>query len=146
MNQYRVPVEEGMIRLFARAIGDANPRFAAGDSATPDEIAAVDAPPTFVQVGMQFDETYEYRPVAGQPWMGSGKEPSGDPVRLKDGTLLRAEQHFQHFKTLHPGVMLHATTHDGASWEKSGRNGTVRFQEIVTEYGTPTARRASARR
>jgi N-terminal half of MaoC dehydratase len=90
VHQYRVPVEEGMIRLFTRAIGDANPRFAAGDSATPDEIAAVDAPPTFVQVGMQFDETYEYRPVAGQPWMGSGKEPSGDPVRLKDGTLLHA--------------------------------------------------------
>jgi hypothetical protein len=90
VHQYRVPVEEGMTRLFTRAIGDANPRFAAGDSATPDETAAVDAPPTFVQVGMQFDETYEYRPVAGQPWMGSGKEPSGDPVRLKDRTLLHA--------------------------------------------------------
>jgi hypothetical protein len=35
MNTYRAPVEEGMIRLFARAIGDANPRFAASDLETP---------------------------------------------------------------------------------------------------------------
>jgi hypothetical protein len=35
MNTYRVPVEEGMIRLFARAIGYANPRFAGGDLETP---------------------------------------------------------------------------------------------------------------
>jgi hypothetical protein len=137
MNNYRVPVEEGMIRLFARAIGDANPRFAAGDSATPVEIAAVDAPPTFVQVGMQFDPTYAYRPVPGQPWMGSGKEPSGDPDRLKEGTLLHAEQSFQYFQSLHPGVMLQATTFDGKSWEKRGRNGTLRFREIITEYHTP---------
>jgi hypothetical protein len=35
--------------------------------------------------------------------------------------------------------MLHATTYDGASWERSGRrNGTLRFPE----YRTPDGARA----
>ena len=68
----RFPIEGGHIMMFARSIGDPNSVYYDGEKAL--------APPTFVQSSAQFDPDYFLRPKIGQPWFGSGKEPTG--IRL----------------------------------------------------------------
>src|SRR5690606_28988464 len=96
-------------------------------------------PPTFVQASAQFDPDYGLRPKIGQPWFGSGKNPTG--VQRTGGGGggggggLHAEQHYEYHRPLRAGDVLTATTTPGKTWEKQGRRGgTLLFSESVTEY------------
>jgi N-terminal half of MaoC dehydratase len=137
----RFPIEAGHIMMFARAIGDPNPVYSDADAASHTEVGGIIAPPTFVQASAQFDPSYPLRPKVGEPWFGSGKEPSG--IRRSaggsggggGGTGLHAEQHFEYHRPLRPGDVLSATVRPGKTWEREGRRaGKLVFSESITEY------------
>jgi N-terminal half of MaoC dehydratase len=149
----RFPVEEGSIMMFARAIGDPNPIYSDHEYAARTRFGAVLAPPTYVQASAQFDPDYPLRPKIGEPWFGSGRQPTGTPPSEASsgsgsgsdgdgsdgggsggGTGLHAEQHFTYHRPLVAGDVLSATTRRGDSWEKQGRSGKLLFSELLTEY------------
>jgi hypothetical protein len=139
----RFPIEAGHIMLFARAIGDPNPIYADAEYARTTEVGGIIAPPTFVQASAQFDPDYPLRPRIGEPWFGSGREPTGrapSPTTggsssRSGGTGLHAEQHFEYHRPLRVGDVLHAETRQGATWEKQGRRaGRLVFSELITEF------------
>lgn len=133
----RFPVEAGHILMFARSIGDPNPVYEDEATAQAGEAGGIMAPPTFVQASAQFDPDYVLRPKIGQPWFGSGKEPSGVSREGGGGGGggLHAEQHYEYHRPLRAGEVLTATTIPGATWEKEGRRaGKLVFSESVTEY------------
>ena len=137
----RFPVEEGAILMFARAIGDPNPIYSDADYAKSTEVGGIVAPPTFVQSSAQFDPDYPLRPKIGEPWFGSGKNPTG-VVResgrgsggSSGGTGLHAEQEFIYHRPLRPGDVLRGTIRAGKQWEKQGRSGKLVFGEHFTDY------------
>jgi hypothetical protein len=134
----RFPVEASHILMFARAVGDPNPVYDPSQTA-PEDIVA---PPTFAQASAQFDPDYFLRPKVGEPWFGSGKEPTG--VKPKEssgggggggGGGLHAEQHFTYHRHIRPGDVLTGTVKPGKTWEKEGkRSGKLVFSESITEY------------
>jgi hypothetical protein len=136
------PVEAGHILMFARSVGDPNPIYRDAAYAATTEVGAVIAPPTFVQASAQFDPDYPLRPVIGQQWFGSGKNPTSVTKSEGSGTggggnggVLHAEQHYEYHQPLRAGEVLTATTKPGKSWEKEGRRGgTLQFSESITEY------------
>jgi acyl dehydratase len=136
----KFPVEAGHIMMFARAIGDANPIYYDEEYAKTTEPGGIIAPPTFIQAGDQFDPDYILRPKIGQPWIGSGKEPtgikpgaSGDMIELAN--VLHAEQHYEYHRPLRPGDVLTATVRPGKQWEKEGRrSGKLVFFEAIIEF------------
>jgi hypothetical protein len=129
----RFPVEATHIMMFARAIGDPNPAYADPDSPEAQALGGVVAPPTFAMAGSQFDPDTVLRPKLGQPWFGSGREPSG-VVREGSG-LLHAEQVFEYHQPLRAGMELVATEREGKSWEKeSKRGGMLKFSETITDF------------
>ncbi len=136
----RFPVEASHILMFARSIGDPNPIYADVDQAAQSEFGAVIAPPTFVQASAQFDPDYFQRPKIGEPWFGSGKEPTGIKMVKSSGGGgggggLHAEQHYEYHKPLKAGDVLTATNKAGETWEKQGkRAGKLVFSESITEY------------
>lgn len=158
----RFPVEYGHIVMFARAVGDPNPVYHDEEQAAKSEAGGIIAPPTFVAGGAQFDADYGLRPKPGQPWFGSGKEPSGarregggggaaggsgGPAQRsgaaarsaaaprQGGTGLHAEQHYTYHRHLRPGDVLRAVSKPGETWEKEGRRaGKLVFRESITEY------------
>ena len=150
----RFPIEHGHVMMFARSIGDPNPAYYVEDAI---------APPTFVQASAQFDPNYGLRPKIGQPWHGSGKEPTGRRPQAEagggaggggaggggaggggggrprggggGGTGLHAELHDVYHRTPRVGDVLTASTKPGKTWEKEGRRaGKLVFSESVTEY------------
>ena len=128
------PVEAGHIMLFARAVGDTNQIYYDADYAQGTEPGSVIAPPTFVQASAQFNPDYYLRPKPGQPWFGSGKEPTG-VARSEGGGGLHAEQHYIYHRHPKPGDVLTATVKPGKTWEKQGRrSGKLIFTESITEY------------
>ncbi len=135
------PVEAGHILMFARSVGDPNPIYSDPDYAKTTEAGAVIAPPTFVQSSAQFDPDYFLRPKIGQPWFGSGKNPTGITRAPGGGGGggggggLHAEQHYEYHRPLRAGDVLTATPLPGKTWEKEGkRSGKLVFSESVTEY------------
>lgn len=138
----KFPIEASHILMFARSVGDDNPIYSDAEYARKTEPGCVIAPPTFAQSSAQFDPDYFLRPKIGQPWFGSGKEPSG--IKREPGGAggsggggggLHAEQHFEYHRHLKPGDVLSATTKPGKAWEKeSKRAGKLMFSESVTEY------------
>jgi hypothetical protein len=134
------PVEASHILMFARSVGDDNKVYADADYAKTTEAGGVIAPPTFAQASAQFDPDYFLRPKIGQPWFGSGKEPTGVTRAAGGGGGgggggLHAEQHFEYHRHLKPGDVLSATTQPGKTWEReSKRAGKLVFSENVTEY------------
>ena len=142
------PIEASPILMFARAVNDPNPIYSDAEHARRSEVGAIIAPPTFTQASAQFDPDYFLRPKIGQPWFGSGKEPSGAVRRAPasggssearpSGAAaggLHAEQHFEYHKPLRAGDVLTAETKPGKTWEKEGkRGGKLLFSESVTEY------------
>jgi acyl dehydratase len=141
----RFPVEAGHIMMFARSVGDPNPIYYDVDYAQQTEVGGIIAPPTFVQASAQFDPDYPLRPKIGEPWFGSGREPTGATSAGDGGagsgggggggTGLHAEQHFEYHRPLRAGDVLSAETRVGKSWEKEGRRaGKLTFTELVTEY------------
>jgi N-terminal half of MaoC dehydratase len=136
----RFPVELGHIMMFARSVGDPNPIYADEEYAADSEVGHVIAPPTFVQAGAQFDPDWPLRPKIGEPWFGSGRNPTGTPRPGGGGgggmaRGLHAEQHFEYHRHLRPGDVLRAETRPGKTWEKEGRRaGKLLFSETITEY------------
>ncbi len=132
----KFPIEAGHIILFARAVGEKNPLYFDEDHAKSTEPGGIIAPPTFVQSSAQFDPDYPLRPKIGEPWFGSGKNPTGiTDVSDGVGRGLHAEQHYEYHRQLKPGDVLAATTKPGKTWEKEGRRaGKLKFSEQVTEY------------
>ena len=136
----KFPVEAGHIMMFARAIGDANPIYYDESFAKTTEPGGIIAPPTFIQAGAQFDPDYFLRPKIGQPWFGSGKEPTGIKPGPDGGTGgggrgLHAEQHYEYHRHLRPGDVLTATIKPGKKWEKEGRrSGKLVFSETIIEF------------
>jgi hypothetical protein len=125
MSSYRFPVEAGHVLQFTRAAGGADPDLATADLA---------APPTFVQSSAQFDPEWPFRPRPGQPWLGSGREPTGDAA-AGDGSILHAEQHFEYHRPLRAGTVLTVSSRPGATWVKQSRTGgELHFAEILTDY------------
>ena len=108
------PVEASHILMFARSVGDDNQVYADPDYAKTTEAGGIIAPPTFAQSSAQFDPDYFLRPKIGQPWFGSGKNPTG-VTRAPGGGGgggggggLHAEQHFEYHRHLKPGDVLTA--------------------------------------
>lgn len=133
----RFPVEASHIMMFARSVGDPNPIYQDEEYAKGAEPGGIIAPPTFVQASSQFDPVAALRPKPGQPWFGSGREPSGTPRGGGGGggTGLHAEQHFEYHRHLRPGDVLSAKTRPGKSWEREGRRaGKLKFSETITDY------------
>jgi hypothetical protein len=138
----RFPVEATHILMFARAIGDPNPINEDEDYARTTEDGHVIAPPTFIQASAQFDPSWPLRPKIGEPWFGSGKEPTSakkNPSRGGGegggGAGLHAEQHFEYHRHLRPGDVLHGVEKPGRRWEKEGRRGgKLSFMETITEF------------
>lgn len=137
----KFPVEAGHIMMFARSVGDANPIYYDEAYASTTEPGTIIAPPTFAQSSAQFDPDYFLRPKIGEPWFGSGKEPTGIKRESSGGGGggggggLHAEQHFEYHRHLKPGDVLTATTKPGETWEKeSKRAGKLIFSESITEY------------
>ena len=133
----KFPIEVGHIMLFARAIGDKNPIYYDEEYAKSTELGSIIAPPTFVRASDQFEPDYPLRPKIGEPWFGSGKNPTGipDPGDRDIRRGLHAEQHYEYRRHPKPGDVLSATTRPGKSWEKQGRRGgKLVFSESITEY------------
>ena len=151
----KFPVEASHIMMFARSVGDPNPVYYDEEHAQNTEPGVIIAPPTFVQASAQFDPDYGLRPKIGQPWFGSGKEPSGArrgpaPAPAAEGsspggsgggrgggggTGLHAEQHYEYHRPLRVGDVLTPTSKPGKTWEKEGRRaGKLVFSEGITEY------------
>jgi N-terminal half of MaoC dehydratase len=135
----RFPVEAGHILMFARSVGDGNPVYSDEEAAKKTEAGGIIAPPTFAQSSAQFDPDYGLRPKVGQPWFGSGKEPSGITRASGGGGGggggLHAEQHFEYHRHLHPGDVLTVEMKPGKTWEKeSKRAGKLTFRERIAEY------------
>jgi hypothetical protein len=121
MGEFRFPVEAGHLLVFARAIGEEDPE-------------TLTAPPTFVQCSSQFDPDWAFRPRPGKPWLGSGREPSGDAAP-GNGSILHAEQHFEYHQPLRAGCVLTVSSAPGKTWTKTSRSGgQLHFAEFVTEY------------
>ncbi|MFW6093352.1 MAG: FAS1-like dehydratase domain-containing protein [Pseudomonadota bacterium] len=137
----RFPVEASHIMMFARSVGDDNPIYYDAEYARTTEPGSIIAPPTFVQASAQFDPDYPLRPKVGEPWFGSGSEPTGARASSDGGGGggggggLHAEQHFEYHRHPKPGDVLTATTRPGKTWEKeSKRAGKLTFSESITEY------------
>jgi hypothetical protein len=138
----RFPIEAGHIMMFARSVGDANRIYSDEEYARGTEVGSIIAPPTFVQASAQFDPDYPLRPKIGEPWFGSGREPtgarrgSGGGGSGGGGTGLHAEQHFEYHRPLRAGDVLHAgDVKPGKTWEKQGRRaGKLVFNEMITEF------------
>ncbi|MBN1614073.1 MAG: MaoC family dehydratase N-terminal domain-containing protein [Deltaproteobacteria bacterium] len=133
----KFPIEAGHIMMFARAVGDKNPIYYDEAYAKTTEPGSIIAPPTFIQASAQFDPDYYLRPKIGEPWFGSGKNPTGmtQPSEGGVGRGLHAEQHFEYHRHPRPGDVLKAETRPGKTWEKEGkRGGKLKFSENITEY------------
>jgi hypothetical protein len=133
----RFPVEAGHIMLFARSVGDTNQIYYDEDYAKTTDPGGMIAPPTFVQASAQFEDGYSLRPTIGEPWFGSGKEPTGVQQESSGGGGggLHAEQHYEYHRHLKPGDVLHSVEKPGETWEReSKRAGKLTFSESITEY------------
>ncbi|MFI0842903.1 MaoC/PaaZ C-terminal domain-containing protein [Mesorhizobium sp. IMUNJ 23232] len=132
----RFPIEEGHIKLFARALGDGNPIYADLDYAGRSPLGGVIAPPTFSEAANHFDEDWPFRPRFGQPWFGSSASPSGVPAASNGGgTAMHAETHFTYHRPLRPGMVLSVRPRRGRRWEKYGpRSGKLTFSEVVSTF------------
>ncbi len=135
----KFPIEASHVMMFARAIADANPIYYDEEYARSTELGGIPAPPTFVQASAQFDPDYFLRPKIGEPWFGSGGEPTGIKREAGSGGGggggLHAEQHYEYHRWPMVGDVLTATTRPGKTWEReSKRAGKLTFSETITEY------------
>ncbi len=112
---FRVVVEEGKVREFARATKSANPAYLAGDG------PPATSPVTFLASSVFWQEPEH------SPWGGS---------TLNWERILHGEQEFT-FPGPPPatGTVLTAQARIDRVYEKEGkRGGTMTFAEVVTEY------------
>jgi hypothetical protein len=135
MDSFSFAIEPGHIVMFARAIGDTNPDYAAVCGSGPQS-STVDAPLTFVQCAAHFDPDYHLRPVLGRAWFGSGRDDTGDEARARARLgSMHAEQHFVYHRPVRAGERLTAIRRVGDSWQKRSRRGdTLHFSEVITDF------------
>jgi acyl dehydratase len=127
------PIEATQIFLFARAIGDQNPVYSDSNSPQAMQVGGIVAPPTFVMSEAQFDAQIALKTQTGSNPSSTESEAPGES--FGNAGLLHAEQSFEYHQAVRPGMVLHSTQRDGATWEKSSRRGgTLRFRETVIEY------------
>lgn len=135
---WRFPVEAGHIMLFARALGDSNPIYFDEEYARISLCGGVIAPPTFLAAQLHFDPDFSMRPGPGQPWLGSGRNPSGLPdggKGLPGVGSLHAEQHYHYCRPIRPGDVLTRTFIPGTQWGKIGsRGGRLSFSDRHIEW------------
>ena len=110
---FRVVVEEGKVREFARAVKSSNPAYMDGPQAT--------SPPTFL--------------ASSAFWQRPEHSPWGD-TRLNWHRILHGEQEFVfHGPPPAAGTELTAEARIHRVYEKEGkRGGTMTFVETVTEF------------
>ncbi len=120
-----LPVEAGLVALFARAIGDPNPAYRAGSSEA-ERIGGAVAPPTFAMVADAFDPGFERRPPA------DAADPDARPE--KHDALLHVSQQFAFARPVRVGEQLVVRRRPVRTWTKTGRRGgELHFLESVTE-------------
>jgi hypothetical protein len=115
---FRVVVEEGKVREFARAVRSSNPAYL-------DDGPQATSPVTFL--------------ASSAFWQGRESSPWGD-APLKWERILHGEQEFV-FPGPPPaaGTELTAEARIDRIYEKEGkRGGTMTFAEVVTEYRDPS--------
>jgi len=133
----RFPIEAGHIMTFARAVADKNPIYYDADYAKTTEPGSIIAPPTFERANVQFIPDWWLRPAIGEPWFGSGRNPTGGatPAQGNASRTLHAEQHYEYHRHPKPGDVLRSVDKPGKTWEKEGkRGGKLMFSEEITEY------------
>lgn len=116
-------VEPGMVRVFARSVGDDDPVYAAQQFCRTGDPIVV--PPTFTRAVVEhFDDENELKRAAH------------DGVVLEGGSNDRfhAEQHFEYLRPLRADERLTTHTRPGQTWHKRGRAGTLQFTEVLTEF------------
>lgn len=109
---YRVSVERGKIKEFARAIGDLSPLYLDDAVAAAGPWGDIIAPPTF--------------PITFRD------EGADTGVLLRDlgvdlGRILHGEQEFEHFKPIRPGETYLCQSRITDIYEKTGRSGAMAF-------------------
>jgi hypothetical protein len=119
---FTAPIEAGLVMLFARSLGDADPVY--GDQLTAGPGKPLVTPPTFVRALDQFDPHSSTRPSL--PRVSHTFGGSTD--------IVHAEQHFEYFAPFHAGEHVVVEAFAGGSWSKRGRSGRLDFTETVTEY------------
>lgn len=134
----RFPVEASHILMFARAIGDPNPIYYDAEYAATSDVGSIIAPPTFAAAAAHFDPDHAMRPTINEPWLGSGRTPTGrvdQPQRNAGGSGLHAEQHYEYHRPLRPGDVLNERTREGRTWESEGRRaGKLNFRELISDF------------
>lgn len=116
----KFPIEAGQILLFARAIGDDNPIYWDEEYAENTGLGSIIAPPTFVISDAHYDSEFPLRPRTGEPWIGSGENPTG--IKKNDDRInwinsgLHGKQHFEYMRNLKPGDVLYTKTKEGETW------------------------------
>lgn len=133
---FTFPVEAGAVLMFARAVGDLDPRWYDAESPAAQRHGGPAAPPTFAASVAHWDPDWPYRPRPDVPWWGSGRD-AGRPAPGSQhrGTSLHAEQHYEYHRPMRPGQVLTVERTPGRRWTKeSGRAGTLRFEEEITTF------------
>jgi acyl dehydratase len=102
-----MPIEQGAVEAFARAVGQAD---------------ATTIPPTFAVVADRFDPDFPRRPPLGEGWAAGPPE-----------TNLHVEQWFEHHTPLVVGEQVEVRRGPGRRWERQGRSGRLEFLEERTE-------------
>jgi acyl dehydratase len=133
------PIEATQIMLFARAIGDTNPIYSDPEYARSTPLGGIIAPPTFLTAQFHFDPGMAaLRPKFGEPWLGSGRNPTGlaDRGKGRPGVgSMQAEQHYHYHRVVRPGDVLRRTRRPGTEWQKTGRRGgTLTFSDRFIEW------------
>jgi len=99
------PIEEGMIKRFAEAIGDGNPLYHDRECAEKSQFRGIIAPPTFVF------EWNHHEAVA--------------EISLPE--RLRAGNEYEFIRPLRPGDIITSKSRISDVYEKQGRSGTLIF-------------------
>lgn len=125
---FRVPVESGQIRVFARSIGDPNRTYEHADEVQ----HGILAPPTYLTIADHFDPEFLRRPRAGLRW-------PDENLQLELGGLSHALFHvtqtFEYFRHVYAGEVLAASRSEPRIWQKQGRRGgRLDFIERTTDF------------
>jgi acyl dehydratase len=122
---FELPVEAGLVALFARAIGDPNPRYRSG-SPEADAAGGAVTPPTFAMVADAFDPDFPRRPPLDAAVTDEG------PTTHE--ALLHVSQDFAYARPVRVGEVLTVRRRPERTWTKQGRTGgLLEFIETVTE-------------
>jgi acyl dehydratase len=115
---FKMPIEWGKVREFARAIKDPNPLYFDPELAR-RELGGIPVPVTFLQTG-----TF---------WTDADSSPGFGGFDLR--RILHGEQEFEYFKPIFVGDVLTGTTKVADVYEKEGgRGGKMTLLVTETEY------------